>query len=76
MLERAILLAPDAVARRAAPFAADAEQRWMLCQSREVRVSYCRDALGRGETAERAWMLRQPDDVRESYVSEVLEAAG
>jgi hypothetical protein len=48
----------------------------MLCQSREVRVSYCRDALGRGESVERAWMLRQPDDVRESYVSEVLEAAG
>jgi hypothetical protein len=76
MLERAILLAPDAVARRAAPLASDTEQRWMLCQSRAVRASYCRDALGRGEKAERAWMLRQPDHVRESYVSEVLEASG
>jgi hypothetical protein len=76
MIERAILLAPDAVARRAAPLAGDAEQRWMLRQSRAVRASYCHDALGRGEIAERAWMLRQPDDVRESYISEVLEAAG
>ena len=37
MLERTILLAPDAVARRAAAYAADAEQRWMLRQSRSVR---------------------------------------
>jgi hypothetical protein len=76
MLERAILLAPDAVARRAAPLAGDKEQRWMLCQSREVRASYCREAFGRGELAEQVWMLRQPDPVRESYISEVLEAPG
>jgi hypothetical protein len=74
MLERSILMAPDAVARRAARFAADAEQRWMLCQSRAVRASFARDAFGRGELAERAWMLRQSDAVRESYVTEVLEA--
>ena len=47
----------------------------MLRQPREVRVSFHREAFGRGEPAERAWMLRQPDPVRESYVSEVLEAA-
>jgi hypothetical protein len=75
MLERTILLAPDAVARRAAAYAPDREQAWMLRQSREVRVSFYREAFGRGETAERAWMLRQPDHVRESYVSEVLEGA-
>jgi hypothetical protein len=76
MLERTILLAPDAVARRAAAYAPDREQAWMLRQPREVRVSFYRDAFGRGETAERAWMLRQPDHIRESYVSEVLEGAG
>jgi len=74
MLERTILLAPDAVARRAAQYAPDREQRWMLRQSRAVRVSYCRMAFERGELAERAWLLRQPDAVRESYVNEVLEA--
>jgi hypothetical protein len=74
MLERTILLAPDAVARRAAAYAADAEQRWMLRQPRSVRASYCRNALGRSEVAERAWMLRQPDHIRESYIIEVLEA--
>jgi hypothetical protein len=76
MLERTILLAPDAVARRAAAYAPAREQAWMLRQSRGVRASYCREALGRGEVAEQAWMLRQPDAVRESYVTEVLEAPG
>jgi hypothetical protein len=74
MIERTILLAPDAIARRAAALVEDAEQAWMLRQPREVRASYAREAFGRGETAERAWMLRQPDWVRESYVIEVLEA--
>jgi hypothetical protein len=76
MLERTILLAPDVVARRAAAIAPDPEQAWMLRQSRAVRASYCREALGRGDAAEQAWMLRQPDAVRESYISEVLEAPG
>jgi hypothetical protein len=76
MLERTILLAPDAVARRAAAYAPDAEQAWMLRQPRAVRVSFCREAHGRGDAAERAWMLRQPAAVRESYISEVLEAPG
>jgi hypothetical protein len=74
MIERAILMAPDSVARRAARYAGDAEQRWMLSQPRAVRASYARDALGRGDAAEQAWMLRQPKAVRESYISEVLEA--
>jgi hypothetical protein len=64
------------VARRAARFAADPEQRWMLCQSRDVRASFCRDAFGRGDIAEQAWMLRQSKAVRESYITEVLEAPG
>ena len=76
MLERTILLAPDAVARRAAAYAPDHEQAWMLRQPRAVRASFYREAFGQGEIRERAWMLRQPDHVRESYISEVLEAAG
>jgi hypothetical protein len=76
MLERTILLAPDAIARRAAALTDDREQAWMLRQSRAVRASYAREALGRGDVAEQRWMLRQPDHVRESYVIEVLEAAG
>jgi hypothetical protein len=74
MLERTILLAPDAIARRAAALTDDPEQAWMLRQPREVRASYAREALRRGEVAEQAWMLRQSDAVRHSYVSEVLEA--
>ena len=76
MLERTMLLAPDAVARRAAAYAPDREQAWMLRQSRAIRISFYREAFGRGASAEQAWMLRQPDHVRESYVIEVLEAAG
>ena len=76
ILERTILLAPDSVARRAAAYAPDPEQAWMLRQPRAVRVSFYREAFERGEPAERAWMLRQSDAVRESYVTEVLEAPG
>src|SRR3954471_24744964 len=73
-LERSVLLAPDAVARAAARFAADREQRWMLLQPRSVRASFAAEALGRGELAEQVWMLRQPDDVRERYIRQVLLA--
>jgi hypothetical protein len=75
MLERTLLLAPDAIARRAAALAEDAEQAWMLRQPRAVRASFVRDAHGQGDVAEQAWMLRQPDHIRESYIIEVLEAA-
>jgi len=74
MLERTLLLAPDAIARRAASLAEDAEQAWMLRQPRDVRASFVREAHGQGDVAEQAWMLRQPDHVRESYINEVLEA--
>jgi hypothetical protein len=45
MLERAILLAPDAIARRAAALTDDAEQAWMLRQPRAVRESYVSEVL-------------------------------
>jgi len=74
MIERTLLLAPDAIARRAAALTDDPEQAWMLRQPRAVRASFVRHAHGQGDVAEQAWMLRQPDHVRESYISEVLEA--
>ena len=48
----------------------------MLCQPREVRESYVREVLDRGDdpVLQEKWMLRQADSVRESYVREVLEA--
>ena len=74
MLERTILLAPDAIARRAAALTDDPEQAWMLRQPRAVRASFAREAHGQGDIAQQAWMLRQPEAVRHSYISEVLEA--
>ena len=74
-LARTVLLGPDFVARAAARRASGRDQAWMLSQPREVRESYVREVLDRGEGSLHAeiWMLRQPDNVRESYVREVLE---
>lgn len=77
LVERAVLLGPDRVARAAAARARRPEERWMLRQPRAVRRSYVHDVLGGGDPtrAEAAWLLRQPEPVRESYVREVLEGA-
>jgi hypothetical protein len=75
LLERAVLLAPDRVARAAARRASRRDERWLLCQPRAVRESYARHVLpaqDRGRSGE-IWMLRQTDQVRESYVREVLD---
>lgn len=74
LLERAVLLAPDRVARAAAARAARPEERWMLLQPRAVRESYVRQVLAARDhrRAREIWMLRQPDPVRESYVRDVL----
>lgn len=76
VLQRAILLAPDSVARAASRRAPRPEERWMLCQPRVVRESFVRTVLSavNRERAQEIWMLRQPDAVRESYVREVLGA--
>ena len=76
-LARRVLLAPNVVARAAARAAGEREQAWMLSQPREVRESYVREVVDRGEDPLHAeiWMLRQPNAVRESYVREVLEPA-
>ena len=73
--ERSILLAPGPIARAAARVARGREQRWMLCQPRDVRRSYVVEVVDRAgqENAAEIWLLRQPDAVRASYVREVLE---
>jgi hypothetical protein len=72
---RSVLLAPNLVSRTAARAAAAREEAWMLSQPREVRQSYVREVIDRGEDPLHAeiWMLRQPKAVRESYVKDVLE---
>ena len=74
-LARRILLGPDFVARAAANRAARREEAWMLSQPREVRESYVREVVDRGDDPVHAeiWMLRQPRAVRESYINQVLE---
>jgi hypothetical protein len=74
MLERSVLLGPNAIARAAMNLVSDPAQRWMLGQPTAVRRSYVHDVLDRGNTSKEQtiWMLRQPDAVRASYVEAVL----
>ena len=74
---RRVLLAPGPVARAAAFAVSTPEERWMLCQSRDVRRSYVEEVVDRPEDehAQERWMLAQGDDVRMSYVREVLDAS-
>jgi hypothetical protein len=77
-IARTVLLGPDLVARAAARRAASPEEAWMLGQPREVRESYVREVVDRGDESVHAeiWMLRQSRDVRESYIREVLRRKG
>jgi hypothetical protein len=74
--ERRILTAPAPVARAAARMAALPEQRWILCQPREVRQSFAEEVLGHAdeERRQQIWMLRQSQAVRESYIAQLLLA--
>ena len=74
-VEKAMILAPDRVARAAASYAGRPEEAWMLRQPRTVRRTYWRDVMGHGagQRGREIWMLRQPEAVRESYIAEVLE---
>jgi hypothetical protein len=77
--ERAVLVAPDRVARAAATVMLDAQQRWILRQPRDVRRSFATEVVTRGggdPVAQERWMLLQDDVVRHSYVHDVLDAAG
>jgi hypothetical protein len=71
---RRVLLAPPAVARAVALVIASREQRWMLCQAREIRGSYVEQVIDRADDphAEERWMLAQTDAIRLSYVENVL----
>ena len=75
--QRAVLLGPDAFARMAALAVPGAQERWMLCQPREVRRSFVEEVVDRPHDAdaEERWMLLQSDAVRESYVRDVLSDA-
>lgn len=74
-VEKAVILAPDAVARAAANYATAPEEGWMLRQPRAVRRSYWRDVICDGDLQRdrEIWLLRQAEAVRESYIAEVLE---
>jgi hypothetical protein len=74
--EQRILTAPGPVARAAANLAPEPEQRWLLCQPRDVRRSYAEHVFGHPdeELQRQVWMLRQTKAVRESYISKVLLA--
>ena len=75
-MDKAVLLAPAAVARAAAYRAGRPVERWLLRQPRAVRTSYVRDVLdGDGKSkAEEIWLLRQPRAACTSYVRDVLGA--
>lgn len=78
ILGKEIMLAPDFIARAAAPATSGRAERWMLCQPRAVRRAYVREVLDAGgaEREQRVWMLRQPLAVRESYMREVARVQG
>ncbi len=75
--ERRVLTSPGPVARAVARVATLPEQRWILLQPREVRLSYAEEVLGRPDEAlhQQIWMLRQSKAVRESYIAGVLLSA-
>jgi hypothetical protein len=76
MLEQAVLLSPDPVARAAALVSNDPAERWMLNQPRSVRASFVQEAWAGDDRDQMIWMLRQSGEVRESYVREVVQAGG
>lgn len=76
-LERAVLTAPDIVARAAARTVEAPEQRWLLRQPRAVRCSFVEDVIDGSDdpNAAERWMLLQKEAVRKSYVSDVLDGS-
>ena len=75
-MDKAVLLGPAPMARAAALAAKRPEERWLLRQPRQVRVSYVKHVIEAPEDphAEEIWMLRRAKAVRESYIHEVLRA--
>ena len=73
-VDKLLLLGPDTLARAAASYARDPEERWLLRQPHAVRASYAREVLGPvpEPRADEIWMLGQSDAVRHSYIDQVL----
>jgi hypothetical protein len=73
---RAVLLAPDAVARAAASRESDPQRRWLLRRPREVRRSFVDEVIDRGGTRrlQERWLLLQDEPTRMSFVAEVIDA--
>ncbi len=73
---RAVLLAPDAVARAAASLDADRQRRWLLRQPREIRRSFAEEVIDAGGTKrqQERWLLLQNKATRLSFVTEVIDA--
>ncbi|MFL5827722.1 MAG: hypothetical protein ACJ76V_14455 [Thermoleophilaceae bacterium] len=74
VIAKRVLLAPQLVRRAAASRAEALEEGWLLRQPKDVRESYVRQVLEKGDEPRLAeiWMLRQRREVRESYIREVL----
>jgi hypothetical protein len=75
-ITRRVLLGPALVRKAAATRAAEDVERWMLGQPQDVRESYVRQVLDKGDDPVLAeiWMLRQRREVREGYIRDVLKA--
>lgn len=73
-VEKAVIRAPDRVARAVASRATTPEEAWLLRQPQAVRHSYWREVVCRGnhQREREIWMLRQHDAVRQSYIDQVL----
>jgi hypothetical protein len=70
---RAVLAAPDVLARTLAGLERDPQRAWMLRRPRAVRRSFVETVADAGGDEER-WMLLQDDETRASYVRDVLSA--
>jgi hypothetical protein len=75
-VERAIVLAPDAVARVVASTEPDPLRRWLLRRPRAIRRSFVHEVVDAGGTRrlQERWLLLHDADVRASYVAEVIDA--
>ena len=47
------------------------QERWMLLQDDDTRLSYIQEV---GGDRQEVWLLGQPREVRESYVADVIDA--
>jgi hypothetical protein len=67
---RAVLSAPDFVAKGLAARERDPQRRWILRRPRDVRRDFVRHVIDGAGDQER-WMLLQDDATRQSYIDDV-----